>query len=110
NQLQSLTNGSAVTTYGFDTRGNRASITPPLPALPTTLTYDQANRLTGYGATASYRFDGGGLRMSKTVSGTTTQFAWDAAEGLPMLLRESTATTTMNYITGPGGTVIESID
>ena len=64
---------TGATAYGYDNNGNTTSVTPPSgPAA--SLGYDQANRLTSYtyGATnASYSYNGDGLRMSKTVGGTT---------------------------------------
>lgn len=103
-EIVPATSGLA-TTYGYDTRGNRTSVTPPGgPAVA--LGYDQANRLTSYGTTATYAYNGDGLRMSKTVSGTTTSFAWDQSGGLPLLLSDSTS----SYIYGAGGLPVEQID
>jgi RHS repeat-associated protein len=96
----------AVTTYGYDLRGNRTLTVRPSGT--TTLAYDQANRLTGFtaaGTTASYTYNGGGLRTSKTVNAVTTAFVWDQASSLPMLLTEGATA----YVYGPGGTPIEQI-
>jgi RHS repeat-associated protein len=71
----------------------------------TTLGYDQANHLTSISGGTSYTYDGDGLRMSKTVSGTTTRFAWDESGSLPLLLQDGDA----YYIYGPGGQPIEQI-
>jgi RHS repeat-associated protein len=43
--------------------------------------------------------------MSKTVSGTTTPFTWNVAEGLPLLLVDGTT----NYIYGPDGLPLAQI-
>jgi RHS repeat-associated protein len=43
--------------------------------------------------------------MSKTSGGTTTQFLWDLAGGLPLLLKDGSA----SYIYGPGGSPLEQI-
>lgn len=92
------------TTYGYDSDGNRTSTTPSTgPA--TSLTYDQANRLTSYGGIATYAYNGDGLRMSKTVNGTSTTFAWDQSSTLPLVITAGTA----NYIYGPGNQPIEQI-
>ena len=100
-EIVPATSGSA-TTYGYDTRGNRTSVTPPGgPAVA--LGYDQANRLTSYGTAATYAYNGDGLRMSKTVSGTTTQFSWDQSGDL-------LADGANSYIYGPGGVAIEQVD
>jgi RHS repeat-associated protein len=53
----------------------------------------------------SYAYNGDGLRMSKTASGTTTPFSWDLAEGLPLLLSDGTT----NYIYGLDGQPLEQI-
>jgi len=96
------------TAYTYDRRGNRISMTPPGGAT-TSYTYDQANRLTAYGAAATYVYNGNGLRQSKTVSGTTDAFTWGVAEGLPQLLVDATPATTTYFIYGVGGAPIEQI-
>jgi len=96
----------AVTSYSFDPRGNRIGVTPPAGAgNAVTLTYDQANRLVGYGGTASYAYDGDGLRMSKTVNGVTSQFAYDVAGGLPLVLVGGST----EFVYGPGGRAVEQL-
>lgn len=96
--------GSQKTTYGYDKDGNRTSITPAgKPA--TALTYDQANRLIAYGTTASYAYNGDGLRMSKTVNGTTSAFTWDQSGSMPLVL----AAGSSYYVYGPTGKPIEQI-
>jgi RHS repeat-associated protein len=91
-------------TYSYDTSGNRTGIAPGT-GKSTTLTYDQANRLTGYGTSASYAYDGDGLRMSKTVNGTKTAFAWDETGSLPLMLIDGSD----SYIYGPYGLPLEKI-
>ena len=106
------TNGCAspptgATQYTYDTRGNRTAVTPTI-GLATTLTYDQADRLTGWSratTTASYGYNADGLRMSKTV-GTTTQTLWDVAAGLPLVLKDGSTA----YVTGPGGLPLEQVN
>lgn len=95
----------AVTSYGYDLQGNR-NVTYPPAGSAIGLGHDQANRLTSYGTTATYAYNGDGLRTSKTVGGVTTPFTWDATGGLPSLLVEGTT----NYIYGPGGLPLERID
>jgi RHS repeat-associated protein len=102
NQITSITANAETTTFAYDNRGNRTSITPPTGAA-TSLTYDQANRLTGHDtADATYTYNGNGLRTAKTIGGTggtTTAYTWDTAANVPLLLTEGTT----NYTYGPGG-------
>ncbi len=58
-----------------------------------------------FGGTASYSYNGDGLRMSKTVGATTTAFSWDQSGPVPALL---TAGPT-SYVYGPGGQPIEQV-
>jgi RHS repeat-associated protein len=97
---------TGATTYSYDARGNRTAVTPSVGQAQA-LSYDQANRLTSYAApsTTSYTYNADGLRMSKTSGGTTTQFVWDVAVGLPLLLKEGTTA----YLYGPGGLPLEQI-
>jgi RHS repeat-associated protein len=108
-QLSTFTkmNGSTLIqklTYGYDPQGNRLTTTDQNNAV-TNYTYDQANRLITYGTGASYGYNGDGLRMSKSVSGSTTQQTWDVAEGLPLLLQDGGT----SYVTGLGGLPLEQI-
>jgi len=95
--------------YGYDPMGNRTTVSPPA-APATTLAYDQADRLTSFGTSASFTYDGDGLRATKTVAATTTRLGWDTAEGLPLVLGETTAGATTSYVYGPGGLPVERID
>jgi len=80
----------------------------------TNYSYDQAGNLTAVKRSASgetpaidesYAYDGAGLRVSQTVSGTKSQLTWDVAGGLPLLLADGST----SYIYGPGGMPIEQI-
>jgi len=54
-------------------------------------TFDHENRLTQAviaGATSSSTYNGDGLRMSHTVTGVTTNYTWDVAAGLPVVLQD----------------------
>jgi len=67
-----------------------------------------SHRLTGFAqgtSSASYAYNGDGLRMSKTVGTTLEPFAWDIAEGLPLLLVDGST----SYVTGPGGMPLEQV-
>ncbi|WP_026423737.1 hypothetical protein [Actinokineospora inagensis] len=85
------------TGYTFDSSGNRTK------SGTKTFGYDQANRLSSAstGSTASYTYDGTGLRTGKTVNGNTTTCTWDGAN----LATDGTT----SYIYGPGGLPIEQI-
>jgi RHS repeat-associated protein len=100
-------------TYTYDELGERTK-TKPTTGPATTYGYDQAGNLTSVerpkeGETSeikdSYAYNGDGLRVSQTISGTTTYMAWDTAEELPLLLSDG----TNSYIYGPGGRPIEQI-
>jgi RHS repeat-associated protein len=98
------TTSTITTTYQYDKQGNRTGATRTgNPA--TTLTYDQANRLTAVNGTATYAYNGDGLRTAKTIGTTTTPFTWDLAVPTPLLLSDGTT----SYIYGPGGQPIEQI-
>jgi hypothetical protein len=63
--------------------------------------WDHENRMTQAtigSVTATYTYNGDGLRMSQTVGSTTTSYVWDIAGGLPMLLQDGTNT----YVYGLG--------
>src|SRR5260370_40547056 len=44
--------------------------------------------------------------MSKTVSGTTSQFLWDVAAMVPLLLKDGAT----SYVYGPGGLPLEQVN
>jgi RHS repeat-associated protein len=98
------TASSSGISYTYDKQGNRTGITPAA-GTSTTLSYDQANRLTTYGPSATYTYNGDGLRMSKTVNGATTAFVWDQSQQLPLLLVDGSE----YYIYGDNDQPIERI-
>jgi RHS repeat-associated protein len=109
---------SGATTYTYDTRGNR-TISKPSSGSVRCYVYDQSNHLNTLitanntqcstkTPTGSYAYDGDGLRMSKTMGTTTTQYRWDASFSIPHLLQEGGSTVT-SYIYGPGGLPIEQV-
>jgi RHS repeat-associated protein len=93
---------SGATVYGYDRRGNRTSVTPSGQST-ISLTYDQENRLTGYGS-ATYTYDGDGLRMSKNA-GTSEAFSWDVSGGLPLMIVDG----SQSFVYGPGGLPLEQV-
>ena len=65
---------SGATAYTDNVRGNRTKTTPAT-GNASTYAYDLADRLTGYtsgSTTASYKYNGTGLRTGKTVGATNT--------------------------------------
>jgi YD repeat-containing protein len=95
----------------YDELGERTKTKPPSdPA--TTYGYDQAGDLTSVerlkeGEVSeikdTYAYNGEGLRTSQTIAGTTTYWAWDQTEELPLILNDG----TNNYIYGPSGLPFE---
>ena len=102
------TTPAGATAFAYDGRGNRTTATPASGAA-TTYGYDQANRLKSYGSSATYAYDGDGLRAAKTVSGSSTAFVYDRAAGLPLVLQETTGANTTRYVYGPGGRILETV-
>lgn len=98
---------TGATLYSYNLRGDRTTVAPPSGSA-TNLGYDQANRLTSWtqgSSTATYAYNGDGLRMSKTVSAVVNRFTWDVSGQLPLLIGDGTS----NYIYGPGGLPLEQI-
>jgi RHS repeat-associated protein len=80
---QMLTAGG--TSYGYDANGNQTGRGAD------TFTYDHENRLTQAvinSVASSSTYNGDGLRMSHTVSAQTTNYTWDVAAGLPVVLQD----------------------
>jgi RHS repeat-associated protein len=106
---------SGATTYQYDSRGNRTAVTPN-PGQAVTMTFDQTNRLTKYVAasTETYGYNGDGLRMCKVAGAFSqpcsqpgaTQFVWDLAAPLPLLLKDGAT----SYIYGPGDAPVEQVN
>jgi RHS repeat-associated protein len=101
------------TTYAYDELGERTKTTPEKGGA-TTYGYDQTGNLTSVERPEiesvpkiedNYSYDGNSLRASQTISGTTTYFAWDMTEELPLILSDG----TNSYIYGPGGLPVEQI-
>jgi RHS repeat-associated protein len=98
---------SAIATreFSYDGRGDRIGERVSARTLRT-LSYDQAGRLIGLNGVISYSYDGDGLRVSKTVEGSTTHFVWGGGERLPELLQDG----TRYYVYGLAGEPIEEIE
>jgi RHS repeat-associated protein len=101
------------TTYAYDELGERTKATPEKGGA-TTYGYDQTGNLTSVERPEkesvpkiedSYAYNGEGIRTSQTISGTTSYFAWDMSESIPLILSDG----TNSYIYGPGGVPVEQI-
>jgi len=66
--------GSVVAQYGYDTNGNRTSVTTPAGTI--TATYDDQDRILQHGS-ATYAYTANGERQSHTNGGQTTSYAYD---------------------------------
>jgi RHS repeat-associated protein len=113
NEGDELEKGTGVT-YAYDELGERIKATPEKGGA-STYGYDQAGNLVSVERPEkesipkiedTYAYNGEGLRTSQTISGTTSYFAWDLTEGLPLILSDS----TNSYIYGPGGLPMEQIN
>ncbi len=109
NQLNTFTVMSGPTqtqkyTYSYDNSGNRTRRVDQSNNT-VNLSFDQANRLTRYSTTATYVYNGDGLRASKTVSGTAEAYTWNVADGLPKIITDGTT----SYVTGPTGAPLEQV-
>lgn len=92
------------TTYAYDANGNRTGKTPTGgPA--TTYAYNAAGELTGVSGatTASYTYNGDGLRVTKTTGGATATFTWDSRGSVPTVLSDGST----DYVYGPAGVPVE---
>ena len=107
-------NASEITDYWYDPNGNQISsmtvttgteedagvgIEPAGGNTNSINEYDSWNQLTKTmqnGKTASYTYNGDGLRMSKTVDGTTTRHIWDGTN----IAGDVTNGTVTKYIRG----------
>lgn len=109
NELLTSTAPGAATTYSYDLQGNRTASSSTLGNRD--LSYDMNNQLTQFhtgdnSTTASYRYNGDGLRTAKTVNGVNSAFSWDlTSSNVPLLLTDG----TRNYLYGPGGIPLEHI-
>ena len=104
-RLLSTTMEGNTTNYTWDDNGNM------LTRGGETFTWDNANRLVGWTNgtdTSTYAYNGDGVRVGKTVNGTATTYLQDQAAGLPVVMRETTGGTPVDY--GYGIDLIAQID
>jgi RHS repeat-associated protein len=102
--VASDTSATVTRTFAYNARGDRVEEATTGSA-PVQLSYDQADRLIAVGTNVTYAYNGDGLRVSKTVDGTTTEFVWNEATNTPELLQDRST----YYIYGPEGVPIEQI-
>ena len=98
-RLSSTVNG-VTTTYTYDNNGNLLSSQEGSSA-PIQYSYNVANQLVGMNDTArnlsvGYEYDADGLRLSKSVNGEVTYYAWDHDH----LVMEETEDKVVTYIYG----------
>lgn len=100
-EVTGLTGSSGTVAFTYDSQGNRTADANG------TYVYNQANELiavSGPLPKAVYSYDGDGLRATKAASSVST-YAWDVAEGVPLLMQDSGT----SYVSGPGGAPLEEI-
>jgi RHS repeat-associated protein len=89
--------------YSYDGNGNLIRKTERASGRATVYTYDSDNRLTGVttpqGLAATYRYDGLGRRISKTIGGLTTAYIYDGSD---IVAEYSGGNLAATYLHGPG--------
>ncbi len=88
------TSGGFVNSYGYNANGDQTTRT--LAGASYALTYDYDDQLTSTGG-ASFTYDAGGRRVSRTSGGVTTNFLFD---GGSVLLEKQGSSTTATYTYG----------
>ena len=114
--------------YGYDTAGNRTSVT--LNGTTTTTTYNTANQITNAGFSydnagnlindgtaastydalnrttvrggTTYTYNGDGTLVKQLASGTTTLYTQDLAAPLSQVLQTTLGTATTHYLAASG--------
>jgi RHS repeat-associated protein len=110
-----MSTAAGTTNYGYDASDRLTSVTPPGSGAQTntydvngsetarntdSFTWDAKDRLSAAtigGQSFSASYNGDGLRSSRTAGGTTTNFVWDMAAKLPVVLDDGT-----QYVYGSG--------
>ena len=88
---------SGTTAFTWDANGNMTG------KGSAAYTFDTLNRLTQVVSgttTVHFTYDGDGVRLGKTVNGTATAYIQDIAAPLPVVLTETTAGQTNQYVYG----------
>lgn len=89
-----------VWTWGWNHDGQLGNNTTTESHIPI-----QASNLPGTATSATYSYNGDGLRQSKTVNATTTAHTWDTSGALPLVIQDNTT----NYLYTPGGQLLAQI-
>lgn len=68
----------------------------------------QVNNLSGVQSqvTASYAYNGDGVRVGKTVNNITETFSWDVSRGVPLMIQDGGT----SFLYGPGNLAVEQVD
>ena len=85
--LTSTKRSGVITNYTWDNNGNI------LTKGSQTFSWDRAGRMIGLtngGTTASYRYNGDGVRLGKTLNGNITTYLQDLGASLPVVMSETT--------------------
>jgi RHS repeat-associated protein len=96
-RLLSKTTGTETTHYTWDNDGNM------LTKGPQTFTWNPAGKLetwTDGSNSASYQYNGDGVRVSYTVNEVATTYLQDLATGMAVVLSENTGSQTTLYVYG----------
>jgi RHS repeat-associated protein len=96
-RLQSTTTGVVTTSYTWDNNGQM--LTKGIQ----TFSWDAWGRMSALnngGTSASYSYNGDGVRVGRTINSTATSYLQDLAAGLPVVLSETTAASTLRYVYG----------
>ena len=94
NELKSMTSGDITTSFTWDNNGNMTS------KGSVQYIYDAANRLTKVADGSNiyeYAYDGDGRRTQKKVNGVVTDYLWDTVSDLPVILNETTGSSSTRY-------------
>lgn len=98
--------GAATSHYAYSQAGVLTSWSGPAGGSAATVDMSASARASATPTvSASYRYDGTGLRTAKTVDGVTSRFAYDRSTAVPALLEEGSRA----YVYGPLG-VLEQVD
>jgi RHS repeat-associated protein len=82
--------------YTYDAVGNRLAVTDSLTNSTVNYTYNGNDQMTSDGA-HTFAYDANGNTISKTISTSTTRYAYDARERLTQVTQPDNSTLTYGY-------------